>query len=66
GGAEQVPAALLEQLREGGRIGAVFAEGTLGVVRIGHKIDGVVNWRFSFNASAPVLKGFEKDRAFAL
>lgn len=66
GGAEQVPAALLDQLREGGRIGAVFAEGTLGVVRIGHKIDGVVNWRFSFNASAPVLKGFEKDRAFAL
>ena len=66
GGAEQVPAALLDQLREGGRIAAVFAEGTLGVVRIGHKIDGVVNWRFSFNASAPVLNGFEKHRAFAL
>jgi protein-L-isoaspartate(D-aspartate) O-methyltransferase len=66
GGVEQVPAALLDQLREGGRIAAVFAEGTLGVVRIGHKIDGVVNWRFSFNASAPVLNGFEKHRAFAL
>ena len=66
GGAEQVPAAILGQLREGGRIAAVFAEGTLGVVRIGYKIDGVVNWRFSFNASAPVLKGFEKHRAFAL
>lgn len=66
GAAEQVPEALLDQLREGGRIAAIFAEGTLGVVRIGHKIDGVVNWRFSFNASAPVLTGFEKYRAFAL
>ncbi|MEJ8561587.1 protein-L-isoaspartate O-methyltransferase [Yoonia sp. GPGPB17] len=66
GGVEQVPDALLDQLREGGRIAAVFSEGTLGVVRIGHKIDGAVNWRFSFNASAPVLEGFEKNAAFAL
>ncbi|PJI92713.1 protein-L-isoaspartate(D-aspartate) O-methyltransferase [Yoonia maricola] len=66
GGVEQIPAALLDQLREGGRIAAVCAEGTLGVVRIGHKIDGAVNWRFSFNASAPVLAGFEKDSVFAL
>lgn len=66
GGAEQVPDGLIEQLREGGRIAAIFAEGTLGVVRIGHKIDGTMNWRFAFNAGAPVLKGFEKSRAFAL
>lgn len=66
GAVEQVPDALLAQLREGGRIAAVFSEGTLGVVRIGHKIDGAINWRFSFNASAPVLNGFEKNTAFAL
>ena len=66
GGAEQVPGGLLDQLREGGRIAAVFAEGALGVVRIGHKIDGAINWRFAFNASAPVLHGFEEHRAFAL
>lgn len=66
GGAEQVPDALLDQLREGGRIAAVFSEGTLGVVRVGHKTDGAVNWRFAFNASAPVLAGFEKQTAFAL
>ncbi|MFO8126903.1 protein-L-isoaspartate O-methyltransferase family protein [Yoonia sp.] len=66
GGAEQVPDALLDQLREGGRIAAVFSEGTLGVVRVGHKTDGAVNWRFAFNASAPVLAGFEKRTAFAL
>ena len=66
GGVEQMPDALLDQLREGGRIAAVFHEGHLGIVRVGHKIDGTVNWRFAFNASAPVLAGFEKARAFAL
>lgn len=66
GGAEEVPDALLDQLREGGRIACVFLDGNLGVVRLGHKIDGVVNWRFAFNAGAPLLAGFEKARAFAL
>ena len=66
GGVEQMPYALLDQLREGGRIAAVFHEGHLGIVRVGHKIDGTVNWRFAFNASAPVLAGFEKARVFAL
>lgn len=66
GGAEEIPAALLDQLREGGRIACVFLDGNLGVVRVGHKIDGVVNWRFAFNAGAPLLTGFEKVRAFAL
>lgn len=66
GAVEEVTATLLEQLREGGRIGCIFAEGTLGVVRIGHKIDGVVNWRFSFNASAPVLTDFKRSAVFSL
>ena len=66
GAVEEVPAALLDQLREGGRIGCIFAEGSLGVVRVGHKIDGVVNWRFAFNAGAPVLPGFRRVAAFSL
>lgn len=66
GGVEQVPDALLEQLKDGGRIGCVFMEGALGVVRIGYKIDGDVTWRFAFNASAPVLPGFAKEAAFTL
>jgi len=66
GAVEVVPDTVTDQLREGGRIAAIFAEGALGVVRIGYKIDGLVNWRFAFNAGAPVLSGFEKDVAFAL
>jgi len=66
GGVEMVPEALLSQLKEGGRIGAVFMEGALGTVKIGYKIDGALTWRFAFNAAAPVLPGFAKARAFAL
>lgn len=66
GGVETVPAAILSQLKEGGRIGAIFMEGALGVCRIGYKIDGSVNWRFSFNAAAPLLPGFEAPKGFTL
>ncbi|WP_204114944.1 protein-L-isoaspartate O-methyltransferase family protein [Shimia biformata] len=66
GAAETVPAALLDQLKEGGRAVVPFAEGALGVVRIGYKIDGEVHWRFAFNATAPILPGFEQETAFAL
>lgn len=66
GGVETVPAGILAQLKEGGRIGAVFMQGALGVARIGYKIDGEVSWRFSFNAAAPVLPGFAAKRGFVL
>ena len=66
GAVEQVPDAILDQLKEGGRIGCLFMEGALGVVRIGYKIDGDLTWRFAFNASAPVLPGFAKEAAFTL
>ncbi|KPU83517.1 protein-L-isoaspartate O-methyltransferase [Marinosulfonomonas sp. PRT-SC04] len=66
GAVEHVPAAILDQLKEGGRIGCLFAEQALGVARIGYKIDGKVTWRFAFNASAPVLNGFEAPQLFSL
>lgn len=66
GAAEAIPEALLSQLKEGGRIGCLFMEGALGVVRVGYKLDGKVSWRFAFNASAPVLPGFAARRGFQL
>lgn len=66
GAVEHMPDLILDSLREGGRIACIFAEGELGVVRIGRKIDGVVNWRFAFNASAPVLPEFHKTAVFSL
>lgn len=66
GAVEAIPAALTSQLKEGGRIGAIFMEGALGIARIGHKLDGKISWRFCFNATAPVLPGFEAQRGFVL
>ena len=66
GAVEHLPDALLDQLKDGGRIACLFMEGALGVVRIGYKIDGEMTWRFSFNAGAPVLPGFERHAAFTL
>ncbi|MBC7164232.1 MAG: protein-L-isoaspartate O-methyltransferase [Roseovarius sp.] len=66
GAVEHLPEAITGQLKDGGRIACLFSEGPLGVVRIGHKIDGQVSWRYGFNAGAPVLPGFEKQTTFAL
>lgn len=66
GAVEQVPQALIDQLKEGGRIAAIFANGQHGECRIGFKLDGAVSWRMYFNAGAPVLPGFEAEKAFAL
>jgi protein-L-isoaspartate(D-aspartate) O-methyltransferase len=59
-----LPPAITDQLKEGGRIACLFDEGRLGTVRVGYKIDGAVSWRFAFNAGAPVLPGFERQRGF--
>jgi len=66
GGVETVPAAILDQLKEGGRIAAIFMQGALGTLRIGRKIDGLVGWRDAFNAAAPVLPGFAAAKEFVL
>lgn len=66
GGVEVLPASLTDQLRDGGRIAALFFDGNLGVVRIGLKQAGFVTWRDAFNAAAPVIPGFERAHDFAL
>ena len=66
GGVEQLPPALVAQIKDGGRIACIFMQGNLGEVRIGYKTGGGVSWRFEFNATAPVLPGFARDQVFAL
>lgn len=66
GGVEELPAAVTDQLKEGGRIAALFVTGALGEVKIGYKTGGEISWRFAFNAGAPVLPGFAKATEFAL
>lgn len=66
GGVETVPEPLLDQLKDGGLIVAVFMDAALGEVRVGHKTSGRVSWRMAFNATAPILPGFEKAETFVL
>ena len=66
GGVETVPEALVEQVNEGGRIGALFVSGEFGEVRIGHRRAGATDWRSAFNAGAPLLQSFRKPAVFTL
>ena len=66
GAVEHMPDEILGQLKDGGRIACIFNKDALGIVKIGHKLNGKVNWRFAFNAAAPVLTGFERNKAFTL
>lgn len=64
GGVAQIPQAVQDQLKEGGRIAAIFMDGALGECRIGYKSQGKLTWRMSFNATAPILDGFGAETAF--
>ncbi|UZD91477.1 protein-L-isoaspartate O-methyltransferase family protein [Cognatishimia activa] len=66
GGVEKLPEVLIDQLKIGGRIACLFMDGNLGDVRLGQKSEAGVTWRSIFNAGAPVLPGFERERAFQL
>lgn len=66
GGVQEIPPALTAQLKDGGRIGALFMEGALGTVRVGTKTGDGIAWRDAFNATAPVLAGFSRKAEFAL
>ena len=65
GAIEVVPDGLLDQLKEGGRIIAILEEDNCGHCRVGLKSDGNVAWRYAFDASAPILPGFERSAEFA-
>ena len=66
GAVDEIPVAVVSQLAEGGRMVAVFSQKGQGVVRVGHKTEGCMSWRFACNAYAPVLNGFQKAYAFVL
>ena len=64
GAVEEVPKALLKQLKDGGRIGLIQSGSGVGVARVGVKSGDTVSWRDLFNADAPILPGFETEPGF--
>ncbi len=62
---EIVPQALLDQLKDGGRLGAIVASGRLSKGLIYTRSGRAVSGRESFDASARVvLPGFERPKSF--
>ena len=66
GGVEDIPGSILNQLKNGGRIGAIFIGEGLGTAKIGFKLNNKITWRYSFNAAAPILPGVSKQKDFVL
>ncbi len=64
GGVETIPAAIIGQLKEGGKIGCIFSSRQPGECRVGIRQGERLVWRTAFNADAPVLPGFEAERGF--
>jgi len=65
GAVERVPEALVEQLKEGGRLVAIFRDGSTGKCRVLTLAGKCISRRFVFDADAPVLPGFERPVEFA-
>lgn len=64
GGIEVLPEALVGQLKPGGRVAAVFVDGGNGQARLGLRVADGIAWRRIFDATAPLLPGFERTKAF--
>ena len=65
GSVEQTPDALLAQVANEGRLVCFFRDGAAGHARIYVKHEGAIGERDAFDATVPVLPGFERRRSFA-
>jgi len=64
GAVEELPEAILSQLREGGRLVAVVGYGNAARARLYIKNGGITSYTEYFNASVKPLPGFRKVAAF--
>lgn len=65
GATEVQPTALLDQLKEGGRMVGVFMKGPIGSARRWRRTAGTISCVELFEVSAPVLPGFDAAPAFS-
>jgi protein-L-isoaspartate(D-aspartate) O-methyltransferase len=64
GAVEIEPTVLLSQLKDGGRLAAIWRRGAAGQARLYVNHGGAIGERSDFNALLPVLPGFEKPSTF--
>ena len=64
GAVEDLPQALTDQLKNGGRLVALFRQGGVGQCCVMTRAGASVSPRYVFDADAPLLAGFEKAAEF--
>ncbi len=64
GAADFIPAALFDQLKEGGRLAAIVNDGGIGRASVFMKTSASVSRRILFDANVKSLPGFEAEREF--
>ena len=64
GAVQQVPRAVLDQLKDGGRLVTVMVDDNLGRLTVWQRIGGTFDRRVVSDAAAPMLPGFEKPATF--
>lgn len=61
---EQVPAELPGQLKDGGRLVALFPDGEFGHCQVWTRAHHGISRRYAFDAAGPLVPGFEKSPEF--
>lgn len=65
GAVEQVPSALTDQLKDGGRLIAIFMEEGVGQCRTLLRVGDTLAEQITHDIYGPILPGFERERSFA-
>ncbi|MFZ4808488.1 MAG: protein-L-isoaspartate O-methyltransferase family protein [Hyphomicrobiaceae bacterium] len=66
GAVSDVPAEILDQLKDGGRLACVVAGGDVGCATLWRRIGGRFDQRALFEVGLPMLAGFERQPSFVL
>ena len=64
GGIQTIPLKIKDQLKNGGRLAAIFINGYKGECRIGIKEEEQIYWKHGFDAYAPLLENFSENEEF--
>jgi protein-L-isoaspartate(D-aspartate) O-methyltransferase len=64
GAVEYIPAAIIAQLADGGRLGAAIVDRGITRLVVGRKVGGAFGTLSIVDAGVPVLPGFQRPRAF--
>ena len=65
GAVERLPDTLTDQLKDGGRLVAIFLDRGVGQCRVVLRVGDTLAQRIAYDIIGPIAPGFEKKRAFA-